>query len=204
MRAVNLLPDTGRERTKPQAPVLVGVIGAVLVTGLVCAGFLAKSGEVAQQQEALRLAQAELAAIPPAPVIEQAEPGLKQVRDTRLTAVAAALGRRMTWDAVLRRFSQVLPGDVWLTTLSVQSPLGAAPAAAVPGAAPAPGQPATGFVMSGYSYSHEAVARLLARLAIVPDLVGVQLQRSEVANIQGRDVVSFSIQAGLRVPGAAA
>ena len=208
MRAVNLLPsDTGRERSRPQAPVLVGVVGTVLVTALVCSGFLMKSGEVAQQQEALRLAEAELASIPPAPAIEQAEPELKQVRDARLTAVASALGRRVTWDGVLRRFSQVLPADVWLTTLSVQSPVGPAGAAPapppVPGAAPSAAA-ATHFIMSGYSYSHEAVARLLARLAVVPDLTSVQLQRSELSKLDGRDVVSFSIQAGLRVPGAAA
>jgi Tfp pilus assembly protein PilN len=201
MRAVNLLPgDAGRDRAKPQAPLLVGVVGAVAVTALVCGGFLMKSSEVRRQQETLRLAQAELAAIPPAPVVVQAEPELKQARDTRLAAVSTALGRRMTWDAVLRRFSQVLPGDVWLTSLSVASPLTGAPGA--PPAA-APTGPTTGgmFLLSGYSYSHDAVARLLARLSAVPDLTEVQLQRSEQTKLEGRDVVTFSIQAIMRAGG---
>jgi len=200
MRAVNLLPnDNARERKGTQLPTLIGVVGAVLVTGLVCASFLMKSSEVTQQREALRLAEAELAAIPPVPVVEAATPQLKQVRDTRLTAVSAARGRRVTWDGVLRRFSQVLPADVWLTTLSVQSPLAAGGASAVPGAVVSPGG---SFLLSGYSYSHDAVARLLSRLAVVPDLADVQLQRSELAKLEGRDVVSFSIQASLTAPGA--
>jgi Tfp pilus assembly protein PilN len=202
MRAVNLLPSEHfGERSRPQAPVLVGVIGAVLVTGLVCAGFLMKSGEVAQQTEALRLAETELAAVPPPPALEDAQPQLKAVRDTRLAAVSTALGRRVTWDGVLRRFSQVLPEDVWLTTLSVQSPVtGSAGAPATGAIAGAGGS----FILSGYSYSHDAVARLLARLGVVPDLVGVQLQRSEQTKLDGRDVVTFSIQASLRNPETAA
>jgi Tfp pilus assembly protein PilN len=205
MRAVNLLPgDQSGERSRPQAPVLVGVIGSVLVTGLVCAGFLMKSGEVTQQREALRLADAELASIPPPPVVEDAQPQLKEVRDTRLAAVSAALGRRVTWDGVLRRFSQVLPEDVWLTTLSVQSPVsGTAGTTPVTGSTAIEGAGGS-FILSGYSYSHDAVARLLARLAVVPDLVGVQLQRSEQTKLQGRLVVTFSIQASLRKPEAAA
>ena len=199
MRAVNLLPnDNTRERSAPQTPVLVGVVGSVLVTALVCGGFLMKSGEVNQQREALRLAEVELASIPPAPVVEQAAPKLKQVRDARLAAVSAALDRRVTWDGVLRRFSQVLPEDVWLTTLSVTSPL----VGGVPGAS---GELVGGaFMLGGYTYSHDAVARLLARLAVVPDLVGVELQRSELMDLAGRDVVSFNIKASLRKGGGAA
>ena len=191
MRAVNLLPREGTgERSRPQAPTLVGVIGAVLVTGILCATFLGKSGEVAQQREALQLAQAELAAIPPPPPVQQAEPQFKQARDARLTAVSDALGRRMGWDGVLRRFSQVLPDDVWLTSLSVQSPLSTGGSGA--------------FLLTGYSYSHDAVARLLSRLAVIPDLEGVQLQRSEQTKLQNRRVVTFSVAATLRSPEAPA
>jgi Tfp pilus assembly protein PilN len=206
MRAVNLLPSEHYgERSRPQAPVLVGVIGAVVVTGLVCAGFLMKSGEVTQQTEALRLAEAELASVPPPPVVEDAQPQLKEVRDARLIAVSAALGRRVTWDGVLRRFSQVLPEDVWLSTLSVQSPVSGPSGAPAIGTGSAAIAGAGGsFILSGYSYSHDAVARLLARLGVVPDLVGVQLQRSEQTKLDGRDVVTFSIQASLRNPEPAA
>lgn len=199
MRAVNLLPrDSGQERRRPQAPALIGVVGTVLVTGMVCSAFLMKSSEVQQQQRALDLAERELAAIPPPAPVEQAAPQLQQVRDTRLTAVSSALSRRVTWDRVLRRFSQVLPDDVWLTTLSVSSPLSAT-VAATPGA---PG--GGGFLLNGFSYSHDSVARLLARLGVVPDLANVQLQRSSVSKVEGRDVVTFSIQATIRGVGPSA
>ena len=52
-------------------------------------------------------------------------------------AVGAALQSRIVWDRVLREISAVLPGDVWLTTLSAQTPetpttVAAAPAAPTP------------------------------------------------------------------------
>ena len=52
--------------------------------------------------------------------------------------------------------------------------------------------------MNGFTYSHDAVARLLSRLAVVPDLGNVQLTASTRTKLKGRDVVSFSITAAVR------
>jgi Tfp pilus assembly protein PilN len=205
MRAVNLLPkDTARgARRKPQPAALIGVVGAVAVTGLVCGGFLMKSSEVQTAQQALDLARHELATIPPPAPEQPTQPELQQARTARLGAVTAALNRRVSWDRVLRQFSQVLPNDVWLTSLSLKAP-------GAPAAGPVTGAPAvdtatpTGFQLGGYSYSHESVARLLSRLSIVPDLTSVTLQRSVKAKVAGRDIVQFTIVAAVRPPGAAA
>lgn len=202
MRAVNLLPRDGqREKRKPQTLQLVAVVGVVLATGLICASFLMKSSAVAQERTNLDLAHKELAAIPPPAAVHAADPGLQQTRNARLTAVASALDRRVPWDRLLRQLSLVLPEDVWLTTLSARSPSAATTtdaAPALPGAAP------DTFVFSGYSYSHESVARLLARLAVVPDLANVQLQRSALTRVAGRQIVQFTIVASLRFGGATA
>jgi Tfp pilus assembly protein PilN len=97
---------------------------------------------------------------------------------------------------VLRRFSLVLPEDVWLTSLNLVSPTPATAAAGAP--APKPGAPPGGFVMAGRTYSYDAVARFLSRLAVVPDLTNVQLQRSSKTRQAGREVVDFSIAADVR------
>ena len=42
----------------------------------------------------------------------------------------------------------------------------------------------------------------MARLAVIPELTGVTLQNSALTGVSGRNVVAFTIQAGIRRPGA--
>jgi Tfp pilus assembly protein PilN len=193
MRAVNLLPKgTKRERKKLPIVPLVGMSGAVVMTMLLALMFTSKAAEVSQAQTQLDLTQQELASIPePAPV-DSAQPELRAAQSSRLAAVSGALGRRVTWDRVLRHFAQVLPTDVWLTSFTVGGP---AAAAGVPGGTPR-------LQLSGYSYSHESVARLLARLAIVPDFTNVTLLNSSSTTLDGRKVVQFNLFADVRTTGA--
>jgi Tfp pilus assembly protein PilN len=60
---------------------------------------------------------------------------------------------------------------------------------------------ATQFTIDGFTYSHAAVARLLTRLAVVPDLVNVQLQQSTLSKVGAANAVHFVIVADVRRPG---
>ncbi|HET7759119.1 MAG TPA: PilN domain-containing protein, partial [Gaiellaceae bacterium] len=60
---------------------------------------------------------------------------------------------------------------------------------------------ATEFTLDGFTYSHAAVARLLTRLAVIPDLVNVQLQQSTLTNLGAAQAVHFVIVADVRRPG---
>lgn len=192
MRAVNLIPRDDRRQRGPshrENPVLLGgVAGTVLMTAIIAAWFLTASAGVADNQKRRDAAQAELAATPVPPPTAPEASALEQEKAARVTALSAALGSRLAWDRLLREFSLVLPDDVWLTQLSAQAPGGAAPA---------------GFSISGKTYSHDGVARLLARLAIVPQLSGVQLQHSSAQQSgTGRKVVEFQINAVVKAAGA--
>ena len=204
MRAVNLLPgDVRGSRKPPSAPLLVGVVlGAVVMIAL-SAAFLSASGKVADRRHTLEDKQAELAALPPvrAASDSSATDALNAEQAARVTAVTSALQRRVSWDRVLRELSMVLPNDVWLTNLSAKAPQSAASTAAA--AAPAAGATPTGLVLGGYTYSQEAVARLLSRLQVVPDLTNVQLQTSAVTPLGRQSVVAFTILADIK-PGATA
>jgi Tfp pilus assembly protein PilN len=199
VRAVNLLPrDDRRQRSKSTQnnPLLIsGVAGTVLVTAILAAMFLTASGGVAENQKSRDAAQAELAATPapPPPVPGQSE--LAVEKSARIGALSSALAGRLAWDRVLRELSLVLPDDVWLTSLSAQAPT--AGAVASPTAA-------AGFTINGRTYSHDGVARLLARLSVVPHLTNVQLQHSSRATSEtGRKVVEFAIQATVKAAGSA-
>ena len=195
MRAANLLPsDLRTERRRPPAAAFaVGGFG-LLVGALLAVGFVSAHAKVDDRQAELAAARAELAAVPQ-PVDRLPLPDT--AKDGRAHALGSALSSRVPWDRVLREVSLVLPEDVWLSTLTARSGA-AAPAGA---AAPTAGTP-QGLTVNGYTYSQEAVARLLTRLALVPDLTNVTLQKSARSEIGEQPVVSFTIGADLKSGGA--
>jgi Tfp pilus assembly protein PilN len=174
MRAVNLLPSdaSGEGRRTPPLPVLAGCVGVVLVTAVLALLFLSASSNVARQRTALTQAQAEYASLPAPPPASPVDAQLPAQRQTRVAALATALGDRVAWDRLLREVSQVVPSDVWLTTLNAQAPTLA------PAAATALGTPPQGFTITGCTYSQDSVARFLARLDVVPDLSSMTLGKS--------------------------
>ena len=202
MRAVNLLPKDGARRSGPRRsanPVaLVGVVGgAVVLTAISCLFVLARS-DVAQKRDELAAKQAELGVTPePPPPPSGTEATLADARMQRAQALTAALKLRIAWDRVLRQFAVVLPEDVWLISINAKAPT--SPATMMPAASP--GSPPLGFKIDGYTYSHAAVARLLARLQVIPELTRVTLETSERTVLGAREIVRFTIVADVRPGG---
>jgi Tfp pilus assembly protein PilN len=204
VRAVNLLPRDGRAKrtTAEQAPIFVGLGLFLVVFVVLCVMFLGASATVKDKQNALGDAKKQVALLPPLPKAQTAiEAGLAGEQKSRVSAVTSALSRRVSWDRVLREFATVLPDDVWLTSLSAHAP--SSPASAAPAAPAAPGAAPDGFVISGYTYSQDGVARLLSRLNVLPDLTNVQLQTSSLTQVGLQNVVQFTILAAVTPPGAA-
>lgn len=199
MKAVNLLPREdaprkanggGRNRT-----VVVAAAGGFLVLLALVVATAVASSHVSSARGDLQQARDELARTPAHPSNSLVRNRLLSARERRTLALAATLSRRVAWDRILRRLALVLPHDVWLTGLDGATPTSttdATTAAAVPGAVP------TALHLQGYSYSHAAVARLLSRLSVVPDLKDVQLQTSTVQELNGVHVVQFTIAADIR------
>jgi len=198
MRAVNLLPakkDTRDARRQPNVVALGGVVAAVAVTALMAMWFLNVSGAVTERQSEVDTLRAELSAIPAPKPRDAGGDALATEKSGRLAALSAALGGRVAWDRLFREISLVTPDDVWFTSLQASAPAAAAAdgsAAATPGA----------FSIAGRTYSHDAVARLLSRLSIVPHLDDVKLEKSILGKADGRTVVEFTISAVVRSPGA--
>lgn len=196
MRAVNLLPrDEGRTRRQPGAVSLTAVLGALLLTAVLFGWFLMASSGVSERQGELDGLRAELAAIPPPPPPPDTQSNLVAEKDARLTVLGKALATRIAWDRVLRELSLVIPDDVWLEAMNTNGPDPAA-------AAPVPGQaedaPLGGFNITGFTYSHDGVARLLARLSVIPHLENVKLGSSVLDTEGARPTVKFAITANLR------
>jgi Tfp pilus assembly protein PilN len=198
MRAINLLPRDEAQRSrisKENLPIVVGACSGLLVTALLASLFLAQSGRVNAERQALADLKVQLDVLPqppPPPTAEQK--ALASQQSERLTVLNTALQTRVAWDRVLREFSLVLPEDVWLTQLDLRSPV--SPSTNQP---PSSNGTPTGLTIAGSTYSHDAVARLLSRLSVVPDLTNVQLVSSTSAKAgDGRKIVNFNIAADIR------
>ena len=205
MRAVNLLPrqHVQQKREAPNTVVLVAGIGAATVMLVLVAGFLLANRSVDRQKQALASARAELAVTPAhhlSPKTQSFRSAVLNQREQRSLALAAAIGQRVAWDRVLRRFALVLPDDVWLTSLTGNVPLdsGTATPTVTPTTPSALPPTATELTIQGYTYTQDGVARLLERLSVLPDLKNVQLQNSQSTTLGGQKVITFTIVSDIR------
>jgi len=204
MRAVNLLPreETRTRRTPSEGgrkavPIIAAAGGAVVILALAIAAAVASS-DVKSGRTDLEQARAELARTPAHASSSLARNRLLSARERRTLALASTLSRRVAWDRILRRLALVMPDDVWLTNLTGTTPTSTTDASAVAATASTAEMTPTGLTLEGHSYSHAAVARLLSRLAVVPDLKNVQLQTSTAEELNGVRVVRFTIAADVR------
>ena len=203
MRAVNLLPrqQVQQKREGPNPALLVAVIGSAAVLLALVGGTLLAMRSADRQQQALSAARAELAATPAhhlSPQTQAFRQAVLSQREERSLALASAIGKRVAWDRILRRFALVLPNDVWLTSLTGNVPLDStipATTATAPGALP---PTPTALNIQGYTYSQASVARLLERLEVLPDLKNVQLTNSQTSQLGGQNVISFTIVSDIR------
>lgn len=187
MRAVNLLPRDaarGRSVTAENLPAVVGAgVGFVVVAAL-AGGYLSASSKVSAAQQELDAAKAQLASTPLPPQPETpavaTPPAVASEQAPRLQAVSAALSQRIAWDRILREFSLVLPNDVWVSSLQLSATAGATSA--------------NGFALDGQTYSYDSVARMLTRMALIPDLTGVTLTTTSKS---GR-LVNFGVNATIK------
>jgi Tfp pilus assembly protein PilN len=200
MRAVNLLPrdDVPKSFEAKRGVVFGAAGGAALVTVAMTALMLSAGGAISDHQAAIDSLNAELAALPKTPnAAENAanNAALSAELTKRSASLSTALAGRVAWDSVLRQVSQVLPDDVWLTSLASTAPAAVEtdPTAVA----------TTGVVLAGSTYAQSGVARLLSRLAVAPTLTNVRLQSSTTSVTGSSKLVLFTIIADVKTVGAA-
>jgi Tfp pilus assembly protein PilN len=204
MRAFNLMPrDDAREakRRRPTAQIALALVG-VLLFGALGSLFLVSSAGVTERKAKRDDLRVKLAAlnVPAKAPGEPEAPELATEQQARTTELAGALQSRVAWDRLLRNFALVLPEDVWLTSLTAKgapADAAAAPAPAAPGGA----AQASAFTINGYTHEQEGVARLLARLSVLPELASVALVSSTRVEVNEQEVVQFSISAAVKQGG---
>lgn len=212
MRAVNLLPrDAERARIgTTRTGLLIAAGGAAAATFAAVVFSLSASGTADELRTQLAETRAALATVPSTGRPAVTPGALVQERSDRVVALAAALSTRIPFDRLLREVSYVLPEDAWLTGITAIAPADGTAVATAPGTAPAPSSTGQqGVTIQGSTYSHESVARLLARLSVISSLANVRLTTSARFEPQtdetdgakkkaGKTVVAFTVAATLR------
>jgi Tfp pilus assembly protein PilN len=203
MRAVNLLPrDAAKQRQTPfgisqqNMPAVVGAGLGVLVAAILGVSFMHASGKVSEANSRLREVQTQLANTP-APPQPKPVPNaqLADEQSAYVTAVSTAIGSRLATDRVLRELSLIFPDDITIASMTV-------------GQSTDLTGPTANLTLTGYTYSHDSVARLLSRLSLVPDLSNVVLGSSSLgatdSGTSTAGTVSFTITADVKMPPGAA
>jgi Tfp pilus assembly protein PilN len=192
MRAVNLLPREipGRRERRRIDPLAVGAAGLVLVVAAaVGGGFVLERSHARSEQQKLAAArtavaeaQAELPKPGSTPQLLSSPAALAQEQPWQ-QAIEGVLVSRVPWDLTLAKLARVVPESVSLASLSLDgSPTGG------------PGS----LSLTGEASSKLAVAQLLARLTLLPELDQVKLGPVSDEVTSGK--VSFSMQAVVTGP----
>jgi Tfp pilus assembly protein PilN len=211
MEAINLLP-AGAIRRNRWGAADANAAKRVLVTAATAAGvvivasgaaFVQAHNTVSDRQATLDGLQEQVAAAQATAASAQAARANVAARRNAVTTVTS---QRITWEQVLRDLARVLPANVWLQNLQAQSPtptVSASTASTTSTTTTAPtGSTPTAFVVTGFTSSQKAVARVIDRLSVLPWLSDVSLQQSTRADTgRGGMAVQFTIGANLSSTG---
>jgi Tfp pilus assembly protein PilN len=219
MQAVNLLPAyarprhpwaaVGKDLSRRRALNAAGAAACVIVLGL-GVGYIHERSVVNDRRDSLAEVQTRGAAAD-----AKAAPfrTAQAAAAVRMAAAGTISSQRITWERLLGDLSRVLPKQVYLQTLSLQSPAPLAAGASIPAAttpAPPTSTPAiagaSAFSATGVASSHVKVALVLDRLGLLPWLSNVTLV-SSTNGAAGSTTLSrgdtFSVTAGFNPTGGA-
>lgn len=205
LRRVNLLPpEVGAERsqTKVKVIVILANVALIAVLGLL---YVMKVGEVGAANADLKAQQA---------VNEQVkakinDPALQEVvqkdtdRTARVQTVSTALGGEISFGRFLNELSLILPKDVWLTSLGIDSGSGGGATTSAATAAPqsssaqsAAGSP-TFVVEAAGKCGHDNEADWLDHMAALPSVSNVWVSTASKQAGSPCEVVTFSSNGSL-------
>jgi Tfp pilus assembly protein PilN len=189
MRPVNLIPEDERRgssaplRTGPLAYLVVGALVALLaaVTALVLIG-----NQVTEREDELAKlhredAAARVKAARLAPYTE-----FRKASEERVATVQSLADSRFDWERVMRELSLILPGDVWLVSLSATAAPGASAGSEVKDASSGLRVSVKGpaLELTGCAAGQEAVAGFVTALKDIDGVTRVGVQSSELPDRQ--------------------
>jgi Tfp pilus assembly protein PilN len=229
MIEINLLPGAGRKPrsrgagvdfasvasglvSKVKDPLLLGAIASVLVAGLVIGGlFWHQRAQNVALDETLQ--KAEQDSINYSGVIREQRKAQAQ-RDSvvsQVNLIKSFDDKRFVWPHIMDEVSRALPPYTWVTSLTQSNVTSVAPAPATPppaakGAKAGPpavdssSVPRVQFRIIGNTVDIQALTRFMKVLEASPFIENVQLERSSIIIVEGKEITEFALTAAYQTP----
>jgi Tfp pilus assembly protein PilN len=229
MIEINLLPGTGKKprnrggaginfsgvasglASKINDPLLLSAVGSVLVAALVIGGmFWHQRAQSTQVNESLQ--KAEQDSINYSGVIREQRKAQSQ-RDSvvsQVNLIKSFDDKRFVWPHIMDEVSRALPPYTWVTsmvqtnTVSAASQSTSAPPAkgakVGPPAVDSTSVPRVQFKLVGNTVDIQALTRFMKVLEASPFIENVQLERSSIILVDGKEVTEFALSAAYQTP----
>jgi Tfp pilus assembly protein PilN len=184
---------------------IVSIVAAAGIVGMMYVKQMATASSLAAREEQAVSDSARFAAVLRTRLAAEAK------RDSvakQLEVIRSIDADRFIWPHVMDEVSRALPPYTWLKTLAVSAPqpmpLGTAPAAVPGDTTTKPATPATPelarFRLVGNTVDIQALTRFMKLLESSPFIQNVQLARSELAMVDGKEVTEFTLDAQYERP----
>ena len=182
MRPVNLIPAEERPggrrpmRGGPLAYIIVGALAAAVIGVAVLA---VTSNQISDSKAEIAALENEQSAVEARAQALDAYTQFHSLREQRLVTVTSLADSRFDWQRVMRELAIVLPGDVWLTTLSGT----ASPSVSLDGggsAATRSSIPGPALELAGCAAGQIAVAGFVQALKQIDGVTRVGVESSEL------------------------
>jgi len=182
MRPVNLIPTEerpGNRRPMRGGPIAYIIVGALAAAVIGVAVLAVTSNQISDSKAEIATLESETSAVEARAQALDAYTQFHTLREQRDLTVTSLADSRFDWQRVMRELAIVLPGDVWLTTLSgTASPsvsLDGGGGAALRASAPGPA-----LELQGCAAGQTAVAGFVQTLKQIDGVTRVGVESSEL------------------------
>jgi Tfp pilus assembly protein PilN len=194
MRRIDLLPPVYAEKRKQRRQVALVVVAGIVVFALLVAFWVGLGAQISDKEDELAAVQARNARIQ----TRIAELQRFEDLETELAAKRDALAQVMTgdvdWPSLLTEIAMVVPGEVWLSSLTASAAQteGEAPVGTETAEVRVSEQAPFGRIQfSGNSLNMTGIAKWLIRLASVKEFSAVWLNTATESELELEQVVTF-------------
>lgn len=195
MRRIDLLPSAYEERRRQRRNVTTVLIAGALVLLLLIGWWFYLGIQINNAEDDLAAVQTRNAALEAQIAELQRFADLAAEVEAKRTALQTVFAGDIDWPALLTEIAMVVPGEVWLTSLTASAGQteGAAPVGTETAAIRIdPTEPFGRMQFNGRSLSMPGVARWMIRLESVREFFAVYLNDAAVSEVEaGVDVVDF-------------
>jgi Tfp pilus assembly protein PilN len=186
VRPVNLIPKEQQRRGSGVVEGRAGLgvyilLGFLAIAVLGVASVVLTSNKITKKEEEVAQIDRDTASAKAAAEALRPYGNFAQMKQSRVDTVNSLVDTSFNWERTLRSLSRTIPSNAWLTSFTgtvspnvkVESEGGSA-AGQLRGKTNAPA-----IALSGCTYSHSAVARMMVRMRNIDDVSDVVLQSSE-------------------------